>query len=69
MDNPNSISVISVIFPLEENTDIMGIMKKIKSALSDMPTLKLDARVVMVKDETDGMGRQSDVPASPVDGG
>lgn len=69
MDSPKTLSVMSVIFPVEDDTDIMGIMKKVKEALSDLPTLKLDTRIIMVKEDAVELGRQSDLSTGNVDSG
>lgn len=41
---------IIIYFPVDDDTDVMDVMKKINIALEDIPKVKTDLRITTVKD-------------------
>ena len=57
MEN-NGLCVITIIFPVGTDDQIISVKKKVFEAVADLPKVKTELRITDMRDMSDGVSRQ-----------
>lgn len=57
MDN-NQLCVITIIFPVRSDDEIMAVKKKVSETVKELPRVKTELRITDMRDTIDGLSRQ-----------
>lgn len=57
MEN-NQLCAITIVFPVDNDDQIISVKKKVFEAVQDLPKVKTEMRITDMRDMSDGVSRQ-----------
>lgn len=52
----NQLCAITIVFPVDNDDQIISVKKKVSEALKDLPKVKTEMRITDMRDVVDGRG-------------